>query len=325
MEKYNEDALSAYYSERKAQGKTHTFWMGKVDLASNTVAWTEQDHRNTDGIGAFITSLESMGINNVPYPSIRNANRPDADSMQKVIEKAVTRKGQWKVDWKVGDQAPSTDNAIEWKVLNKNLTQRISNDAEKNGVTLNTYLLCTLNEAVGGILSGSDAKYYWGMPVNMRGAVELPNASQNHFSFISIAASPTSTPQEIHREIKTQFNCQEHWAYWEIFRFMASGPEILTEAIGSASDSTRMGTFSNLGQWHIEELDNNDTFVFVPSITPDSPIAIGVTHINGKLGLAMHADPSLGLTAKQIKALMSKWIYTLDNTTKSSESLCETA
>ncbi|MFL0802941.1 MAG: hypothetical protein K6L81_04445 [Agarilytica sp.] len=311
MEKFDQDALSAYYNARKSLGKTHTFWMGKVDVPNNTVTWKEYDHRKTDGLGAFISTLKDMGIHNIDYPSIKNPTPPNTGKKQKIIERAIKRKKQWKVDWKKRKPRTHNNHAIKWRVIDENTSQNILHTAKKNQVSLNSYLLFTLNKVIGRHLTKPESSYFWAMPVNMRGAVELPNPSQNHFSFISIEAFAASGPQEIHREIKDQFRAQEHWAFWDIFRFMASSPEILNQTVGSASDDTRIGTFSNLGQWNINQLTPKDTFIFVPSITSDSPIAIGVTHINNKIGLAMHIDPSLGITNEQSDLLMNTWSETL--------------
>lgn len=316
METYEEDAFSSYYEERMNQGKSHTFWLGKVNLLEQESTWEEIDHRNMDGLGAFITALEESGATSVPYPELRQPLKPDADAIQSAIGRAMERKGDWKVNWKLNWKSewekscdiPAGKNNIAWRIISPEVKILIESKSKEQSVSVNSYLLSTLNRVLGQHLTQKESQYFWGMPINMRGAVKMPEASQNHFSFISVKTSADGSAQDIHQEIKKQLKADEHWAYWDLFRFMASSPDILSQAVSGAGDDTRIGTFSNLGEWNIEDLNENDMWVFVPSITPDTPIAIGVITLNGNIGLAMHVDPSLPLSQKNIDEIMDKWI-----------------
>ncbi len=309
METYETDAFSSYYEERMNQGKSHTFWLGKVNLLKQEIAWEEIDHRDMDGLGAFITAVGKSGATHITYPTLRQASKPDKDSIQTAIGRAMKRKSGWKVDWKPewknDTKIKPIRNNISWRIISPDIRSKIDTKLKEQSVSLNSYLLSVVNRVLGEYLTNKNSHYFWGMPINMRGAVKMPHPSQNHFSFISVKTSAEGSAKEIHQEIKKQLSEDEHWAYWDLFQFMASSPDILNQAVSGAGGDTRIGTFSNLGEWNIENLDKDDRWVFVPSITPDTPIAIGTITINGNIGLAMNVDPSLPISQENIENLMN--------------------
>lgn len=306
MEIYDTDALSSYYEECMRQGRAHTFWMGKIH--NGNICWREYDHRKLDGLGAFTQELQTSTQQTFDFPTIKHTKRPDNSTPQEIIEKALSRKQHWSVQWSVKhDNSNSIPPRIVWRILDKDTKKWIDNYISENGVTQNSFLMAQLNHALRQRVVEEQSEFYWAVPVNMRGAVALSDTSQNHFSVISIKASPESSAKSIHQEVKQQLTQGEHWAYWDLFRFMADNPETLTQAIQNADSSVRVGTFSNLGKWTIDNAHESDMWVFVPSITYDRPIAIGVISLNDQIGLAMHIHPSLSLSQKGSEELMDEW------------------
>ncbi len=310
MESYNQDAYSSYYEERKRQGKTHTFWMGKV--SGGDISWQERDHRNMDGLGAFVQELSNTADLLFDFPTIKNTARPEGSTPQETIEKALERKQQWSVQWEVDHNERSSNyHTITWNILEEETKKSIEKHLVKTHATLNSFLIAKLSRALGNVIAKKQSEFYWAVPINMRGAVSLEDKRQNHFSVISVKASSESTAESIHEEVKQQLQSGEHWAYWDIFQIMAQNPDMLSHAVQNAGSSIRMGTFSNLGEWKTDRLKNEDMWVFVPSITFDSPIAVGVITLNDRLGLAIHIDPSLSLSQDETTQIMNEWCDSL--------------
>lgn len=305
--------FAMYYRMRAEMGLSHKFSVGRiVDVEERAAQWIQIDHARHDGIGGFATLMESEGYGAPTLPAIRITSRPDGEKARLVVNAALGRLEERSVQWKhkLWRSASSIKKQIAWCVADVDQSKAVYERAASLGVSSNSYLLYTLNKILAKKLIEEESKYFWCVPVNMRGAVKLPSPTQNHFSFVTICAGGNSSAADIHKEIKGQLAAEEHWAHWFIYDYLGRNPEQMREIARDGEVHQILGTFSNLGSWTVDGLPDSISWVFVPTMAIGRPIATGAMDVNGRIGLAMHMHETIGLEQSEIQALCQEWLQT---------------
>lgn len=273
-------------------------------ISGGEVEWIEVSHCDCDGIGGFARLLRKQGLKNLAVPRTKHSSlgfllplwRLWRDKRKKEI---CAERG----DWKHATQS----NNIAWHLFTEAETHAILDRCRALGVTVNSFLLQALDQAVRPEVRTSEKKISWMIPVNLRGDISYPDDTENHVSCVETKIAPNDTPAMIHDKILYQLRRGEHRAnhlLLNIGHIFSHQTKVNLLNKDRTRPSGNIGAFSNLGVWNSEDKTNEDGWVFCPPLVLGQLLAAGCVTFQGRLGLATQ-----GKSEKDtIEQRMRRWI-----------------
>lgn len=298
-------------------GERTTGFLGTVK--DDHITWSEHSHVEYDGVGGFAHILRERGLEVGPLPSMPKPQKPGFLAKLWVMlrtDPSALRVAN--VRWKkfdptrrfAGDRTPPP-----WRLLTAEETARGVARAEELGVSPNTLLLTTLDAAVAPRLIDGDAPSLWMIPVNMRGAVKASRETANQSSYLPVQIPRGAAPPAVHAEIKARLASGVHWAVWTNFSLgYWLGRTFYKKALRSYYDRAGhpwLGSFTNFGAWPLPGDDDGgiaDGFVAGPPPLKTVPVGAGALTWKGRLGLVLHAHPSLLVDQAEVDRWLDAWV-----------------
>jgi hypothetical protein len=291
---------------------------GRVDARRRRIEWHAVDHAEADGVGGLARVLRRLGHRIAPL-SGDHAPQPPWHR----------RWGHWRDYWRHVQHAPirwrtaladtggglSDDPA--WVLFTRDETRRIEIAALRVGASVNSFLLATLNRVIAQELIEPATDYRWMIPVNLRGALSLPDDTANHVSVLSLPARHDMTPREVQERLRDLTRRQHDWGFYWTIRFIGRvfgyrGMLAVTRRMGRESDKGLIcGCLTNLGYWQASHPglpeDPEDGWIVVPLVSRNNPVAAGAVTWNGRLSIALDIHSALQVAPQRIHALFSQW------------------
>lgn len=322
-EEFHQDTMGNWFRDLAPEKKI------RVPIAlfrngQNTPEWYDYNHRNFDGIGALIHLLEQNGFELAG----------DAASSKAVALKGFRR---WRSILKFfidSSRKNKLFNASPWREINEEqydeqegcgiawcrfsvtATQALLNHSKRKSVSLNSFLLHSLNESIPkNQLKTPEQSTHWRIPVNLRGKLHLPSIYSNHSTWLDACLSPDSSLEDTHKCVRKEIDHGMPWLHYQLATFLWNrGIKIDLE-----DQPHHCGAFSNLGIWPekknvtIKSQHNSDiqNILFVPPMHQGSFISAGVITFNSQLSLAMQIHPALANTQEAVKNSLRLWVEEL--------------
>jgi hypothetical protein len=273
-------------------------------------------HKDVDGYGSVVTFLRAQGIAFAAPNGRPETQPPSLPERVRAFLRVVTLKPNEEVrfrvrnpEWKPGERV--TRRAEAGRLLSEAETQRVVAAAKADGVSVNSRLLHTLNEAVTPLVADVRTQSSWGVPVNMRGPVRVEPELANASSIVPVTIRTGAPVREVDATIRSLINENYHWGKWDQVNLMIRFGERATrkkiDQYYRGADPARVGVFSNVGVW--SGATDGDVGL-VPYGTPTlvDPIFAAAITWNGKLGVALRVHPSVTLSDELVGTWLSAWL-----------------
>lgn len=209
-------------------------------------------------------------------------------------------------DWRKGEKFyPRCAEFLELS-----FTESLMQKAKNNCVSVNTYLLESLNHTVKDYVM-KNGKEVWLIPVNLRTNTK-DNLSQNEVGFVDAVINKEDGLFEIQNQLQKRIKKNEHLGGLFGVGIGVITGEFLLKLLVKTNKYLQMrtGVFTNLGEWKVAGCDHFKLSGF-PPVLETQPIGASAITWNGKMTLSLHSHPCLGLNQDDIETMMSKWINKL--------------
>lgn len=281
---------------------------GSTQATPQIIQWRRYSHAQYDGVGVILDHLRSEGLNPT-VPLLPQKFYGTWWSRLRGIFANLRFIPVFGAQWKKMAPASSADpkeGQRTCKILSREQTQVIASEARKAGVSVNSYLLWTLDQSLRHLWIQNSGPFYWMIPVNMRGASKKAVDTSNHASWIWVDTLGAKAPLEIQNQIQERFREGFHWGAWLALNI---GRLIRVRGMNFFLDKAQhieehwVGTFSNVGAWNVEA----DPVAFVVPTAPSTPLSAGCVTVNGQMCLSLHIHPRLKLSATELETCLQDW------------------
>lgn len=276
-------------------------------------------HAESDGHGGLTRFLQQRGISfDSPRPRVDEVAPRLAERMRAVARVARHRGGEPLVirvrnaSWVRGSKVIARPSA--GMLLSAAASARVFAAAKAAGVSVTSYLLHALTEAVVPLVAEPGHTVTWGVPVNMRGPVEVVPADANASSIMPVDVPRGGDAPAVHAALLRSLSANLHWGKWDQLNTVARlGKRFLRKKVSHyyrTADPARIGVFSNVGAWRGSTDDDVGILVYgVPALT--DPLFAAVMTWNGKLALTLRAHPSLTTSEAEVTRWRDAWLAKL--------------
>ncbi len=204
----------------------------------------------------------------------------------------------------------------KWKAFSKDkfeittaITEVQNWQSTNKEISINTKLLFALDQTSRKYLENSKPRA-WMTPVGLYDGISRDVKPANRVSFVDLKIRNESTLKDVQEEAKTRLKELNYWGtiltmYLSVF----FGKWFFTKLAKHIHLTfRRTGTFSNMGEWSIPGLPQNEWWVFgVGCVAKMSPVEGTAIVVNGRLGLSVHFDSSIGMDDKQAQLFIDEW------------------
>ena len=319
------DYISMWFDVRKEQGINDDMSAGPMNTVTQSVKWHQFRHRDMDGLGGLAKILRQHGYPSRVLPSSSDRHQPTFFQLIKLMFKmpkvAVPKRIKWLKtypDYQQLNPANTNDAPISSGLFSEQDTQEIQAQARKHRVALSIYLFWALNKSIADNLLDGHQEYYWFYPVNLRGAVNFNDDTQNCSSGVNVHLSNSIAPKEIQSRIKLQLKAKAHWVLWwqaNIGKLIGmKGVRFIYKLISGRQFYA--GSFSFLGSWPLRAHDNpptnlDEAWVACGIGTENYPVSTGILIWNNQLTLGLKLHPYICNDVVITDQCMRDWKHNL--------------
>lgn len=276
-------------------------------------------HAESDGHGGLTRFLRGRGIAFDPPSARADDARPSLIERVRAVARVIRHRGgeplairARNAEWIRGAKVSARPAA--GTLLSADASARIFAAAKAAGVSVSAYLLHALTESVVPVVAEPGTTVTWGVPVNMRGPVEIEPADANASSIMPVEIRRGSDTASVHAALLAALAANLHWGKWDQLNAIARlGKRFLRKKVRHyyrTADPARIGVFSNLGAWRGTTADDLGILVYgVPTLT--DPLFAAVLTWNGKLAVTLRAHPSLTGTDAEVARWRDAWLARL--------------
>lgn len=277
--------------------------------------WFYSRHQEVDGMGCVYLAQKHLGVR-VDVPEYKGAVPTTAQRFRLAWRK-FRSKTPAPVRWRRWQ--PSADGRVEkhsqllrGRLLDEAQTRAIINAAKASGITLNSWLLWSLNRAAAPLLTLDHGERAWGNTVNLRGHVPAARITDNQSSIVTVVFRDDDSPAQLHQHIQTLFNAGMQWGSWDFLNTICRfGPNLVRKQIRRyyGNNNSQMGTFSNLGAVNWDVSAGRPPYMYLaPPSTRTAPVAAFAGTFNGRLALVLGLHPFLQASDEEIDAILAAWV-----------------
>lgn len=289
-----------------------------VTSATAEPEWHYMRHQDVDGMGLFYRALRDQGVA-IDVPQY-NGEVPGRWQRFRLARQKFKAKTPAPVQWR--HWQPGTDtrvvrhgHTLQGMLLTEAETAAAIARAKSLGVTLNTYLLWTLNQVTARALTVGNSERAWGNTVNLRGCVPASDIADNQSSIVTVAFNDDDSPTQLHQNIRDLLARGMHWGSWDFLSTVCRfGPNLVRKQIRRyySSNNSQMGTFSNMGVWNWSTDKGAAPYLyFCPPCTRTAPVAAAAGTLNGRMSLTLGLHQFLGVDGEQGRVLLREWAQAL--------------
>jgi hypothetical protein len=204
------------------------------------------------------------------------------------------------------------ERARAGRVLTPEQTRAVRDAAKRAGVSVNSLLLHALDHTVTPLLAWTTGASRWGVPVNMRGPVQVRPELANASSIVSVEIKRGASARDVHETVRDLLARHLDWGKWDQANLMLrlgerAARRQVTRYHGNRAHAARLGIFSNLGVWSGALPPDVALFAFGPATAVDPLFATAVTW-NGRLSLALTVHPSLTTSPGDVDRWVASWL-----------------
>jgi hypothetical protein len=310
---------SQWFQAAEAAGDFMGIRYGRVQNGSKEVDWSFVSHCECDGIGGFVRLLRERGAKVETLPETMNPCReivgPLWGMWRRMNEESKCAKRE---DWKLSDE-PRTGppEAVAWHLFTEEKTKQIREHCRLEKVTVNSFLLKHLDQAIRPEIGKSQARIPWMIPVNLRGDVKHADDTENHVSCVEPQIAVDDSPQKIQHEIYRRLQQGEHRANYlalEIGRFLSHATKVKFIMKDRAKPQGNIGAFSNLGVWDSgKAIETNDSWLFCPPVVGGQLLGAGCVTFQNRLSLTIQTHTHVATAPEIAETWVKRWVNSISS------------
>jgi hypothetical protein len=279
----------------------------------------ELSHAECDGYGAMMKLMRRTAVSFTAPAQRTDAAPPSLLERVRAFVRVVRHRPasplvlrKHETTWKPGDRVIHRPSA--GRVLSADESARVFAAAKTAGVSVNSFLLHALTEAVAPSIAEPSATVTWGVPVNMRGPIRIEPEDANCSSIMPVDVPRGAQPASVHEALVRALRDNLHWGKWDQLNTASRlGRRVLKKKLASyyaTAGAARIGVFSNVGVWTGATEPGVGLLAYGVPLLPDPLFAAAITW-NGKLGLTLRAHPSLGVDDVTVAEWLKAWLLRL--------------
>lgn len=307
---------SDWFRASEATGDFMGIRYGRLACGAGEVEWHHISHLECDGIGGFARLLREHGAVIPELPQTTNPSRGTLGPLWRLIlGSGVKGPCATRADWKpdVTEPAPPGPSAgVAWHVFTGEETAALRTRCRGQGVTVNSFLLKHLDQAVRSGVRQPHLRVPWMIPVNLRGDIRHPDDTENHVSCVEAHISPHDTAADIQQQIRHRLDRGEHRANQLLLgvgKILSHRAKVRFLTWDRARPAGSIGAFSNLGVWDPEKTSpGGDAWLFCPPVVKGQLLGAGCVTFHGRLSLTLQTHHSLNATPHLAAEWMAAWI-----------------
>lgn len=319
------DPVKPWFDTLEAMGEYIGIRYGKLDPESGEVDWIYRPHAQFDGIGGFGDILRCQGAQVRKLPELSSSipqrwlDLPRALPELSKPPKVLAWREEITQSARSGETLREAPAAVAWHLFSKRETDQIVSHCRKMNVTVNSFLLKHLSEALRPGLQEPEEPIPWMIPVNLRGSITQDRDTGNHSSYVAVKIDSQYSIQATHKSIYNKLERGEHWANWKAYGLTKGLPINIKKALidsNRAMIQWNVGSFSNLGVWDDEYLAIDPSvstpWLFAPPVLKCQMIGAGCLTFGGRLSLMLQTHPSLTTSDKVVREWVNNWVKQIE-------------
>lgn len=294
--------------------------------------WYELPHCRYDGIGALRKMVQEEGLPVPPTPFVPSKYIPKLYEWPKIfldfIRSAKKIRKLPPAHWKYCNDIKNNNRSYtKFSVLTPLETAMVKKAAKAQGISLNTYLLYSLNKACAELFHIKNLSCAWVLPINVRGFSSSPDTYSNQSSFAISTIYSSDSYKDLQKRMAATFKARGYLITWKLLHIgKVIGKKGLRRLLRKKpkNRSSIIGSFSNIGEWeHSPEIEKNpDVFRVVMCLSSMLNPIFGVSLIwNKKLSLTLNIHPQRVESQEQVQRILDKWKKSLLLPVKGTEDL----
>lgn len=191
----------------------------------------------------------------------------------------------------------SIAETVRFYYFNRDELNYLTEEAQKNEVNLNTYLLKKINDLITPHTSQNNKTNLWMLPVSLYQTINWSTDWDSNSSFVEVEIERDQQFKDVHYTISKKISTQEFLAPKIIEGLLSLLPDFISIFLikEHLKKSKRIGCFSNLGRWNVPGLDQNSKWGFSAPLSDNQPFSCSVVTINHQLCLSIRVYDCLGL------------------------------
>jgi hypothetical protein len=293
-----------WFRASEATGDFMGIRYGRVPQGTGEVEWHFVSHIECDGIGGLARLLRERGIETGKLPETKHPCRGVLVPLWNLwCDGRKERECAMRSDWLETGRETGGSGAVAWHLFTVEETREILGRCRGTGVTVNSFLLKQLDQAVRPAIRKPEAKIRWLVPVNLRGDIQEDEDTANHVSGVEVRIAPDDTPEAIQGQILTRLERGEHRANHLLLTaggILSQPGKVWYLRKDRAKPAGNIGSFSNLGVWGLPGTPaTGDGWLFCPPVVTGQLLGAGCVTFQGRLGLAIQGRPM---------GLMERWL-----------------
>ena len=310
-----------WFRAAEATGDDMGIRYGRGEFGSDEIEWSWIPHADCDGIGGFARLLRRHGSELSRLPATSHPTRSIFGPLWKLWRNTGTTpdcagRNDWNLQQETRTNRPT---AVAWKVFSEATTTRIRQHCRSHALSVNSYLLKHLDQAVRPSIHKPEARIPWMIPVNLRGSVRHADDTANHVSYVTPRIHATDTASTIHHQIHQRLKHGEHRANYLLM--IGLGKVLSLESMIQLIHRDRqkpagnIGAFSNLGNWQSgTSVDRRHFWLFCPPVAQGQLLGAGCVTYQGRLSLTLQTQASLPAKPALAKQWMQRWSNAVEAT-----------
>lgn len=321
MKREGVDSINLWFYAAEELGEYIGIRFGHLPPGATEPEWIFLRHTDFDGIGGLAHIFRQKGVTLGRLPQIRHPAAPSVLPLFGLAAKFLLPRHH--VKWlPLGETKESSSQpppAVAWHVFDELATLQMRRVCRMGGVTVNSFLLKHLTEAIRPSLDDQSAVVPWMVPVNLRGKVVRDRDSANYSSYVSVKVKSYETPHDVHRNIYAALGRREHWANWyacHASRLINQGMRKFLITQERALSQWNLGSFSNLGSWDAEKEITQPAcqgnWLFCPPVFRCQLLGTGCITFQNRLSLVIQAHPELTIETAIAKLWMQNWVKEIE-------------
>jgi len=288
---------------------------GRVSPDSGEVAWSFISHCECDGIGGFARLLREHGAEIQALPQTKHPCREIiAPLWKRWRNRQSNPESAQRPDWSQPHDlppppGPSTD--VAWHLFSEKDTKALLENCRREEVTVNSFLLKHLDQAIRPEIRKPEVAIPWMIPVNLRGDLKHRDETRNHVSYLEARIQADDSAKIIQSQLHQRLERGEHRANYLILgigRFMSHQAKIKMIQKNREKPDGNIGAFSNLGVWDPEKtIETKDSWLFCPPVVKGQLLGAGCLTFQGRLGLTLQGHGTSTTPGRAI-TWMNRWL-----------------
>lgn len=309
------NVAAQWFRASEASGDFMGIRYGRKPVDSEEVEWFFVSHCDCDGIGGFAQILRESGVE---LPTLPKTNYPNREIIRPLWN--CWRKKRQNTDeiavrehWALSKQhSAGSSQSVAWHLFTEEETAQIRQNCRHQKVTINSFLLKQLDQAVRPDIKKPKAAIPWMIPVNLRGDISYDDDTENHVSCIEPLIAANDSPKDVQRQIQNCLEWGEHRANYLIFslgKFLSQKIKVKVISKARSKQKGNIGAFSNLGVWDSrQKFESANTWFFCPPVCKGQLLGAGCVTFQNRLSLTIQAHSDLSNQPKIAKTWMARWV-----------------